>query len=65
MEIDDLWNSEHMRQYYTSIYGKLIYPVAINPLDSPRKKDCKNKKILDKCRVGHQYYMVRGWKCCG
>ncbi|MBO5180144.1 MAG: hypothetical protein J6B87_07370 [Clostridia bacterium] len=27
------WRGEHKRNGYNSIYGKIIYPVAINPLD--------------------------------
>ena len=40
-------DSEHMRLLYSSVYGKEIYPVAINDFD------CKSKYEFDsKARYG-------------
>ncbi len=32
----------HKRNNYSSIYGKIIYPVALNPLKSKRMNACYN-----------------------
>ena len=32
------WDGEHIRREYSPIYGKIIYPVAFNPLDSSQRK---------------------------
>lgn len=40
--------SEHQRHDYSTIYGKIIYPVAFNPLDDKKrahyKFNCHNNR---------------------
>lgn len=48
------WRGEHKRNGYNSIYGKVIYPVAISPLNLG---EYRSKYYFDK-RKGY-YEMIR------
>lgn len=48
------WDGEHMNRGYSTIYGKVLYPVAINPLDSY----CRRSYYKFNFRK-NRYYMTR------
>lgn len=45
--------SEHQRHNYNTIYGKIIYPVALNTIDED------NSKAYYYFNQGNRYEMVR------
>ena len=49
----DMEYSEHQRYDYNAIYGKIIYPVALNALDED------NSKAYYYFNQGNRYEMVR------
>lgn len=55
--------SEHTRDIYSTIYGKIIYPVAENPLNrnnkSKQKYRFKFKKIYTHISRDGYYRMIR------
>ena len=48
------WDGEHMNQGYSTIYGKVLYPVAINPFDFNRRRSYYEFNFGK-----NRYYMTR------
>ena len=44
-------NLEHQKRIYNNIYGKIMYPVAFNPLDCSKKQRWKNRFKSSNYRV--------------